>query len=114
MIVKMARDGASASASAVLRDQHAVPDVKLATGKTIGDIIAENDLKPAIPDDLCPDEEGHRPAEPSQREQQGRRQQEEHADGGVKIRRLVRYYKRVGYLPADWQYSIKTAELLLE
>ena len=31
-----------------------------------------------------------------------------------KIRRTVKYYKREGVLPADWEYSIKNAELLIE
>ncbi len=28
-----------------------------------------------------------------------------------KIRRLARYYKEKGILPADWDYSLKLAEL---
>jgi small subunit ribosomal protein S15 len=31
-----------------------------------------------------------------------------------KIRRIVKYYKREGVLPADWNYSIANAELLIE
>jgi small subunit ribosomal protein S15 len=31
-----------------------------------------------------------------------------------KIRRLVKYYKRKEILPADWNYSLKNAELLIE
>lgn len=116
LIVKMARDGASASRiGIVLRDQHAVPDVRLATGKTISDIIAENDLKPAIPDDLSAlmrkaiGLQNHLSENNKDVANKRNMQMVE-----SKIRRLVRYYKRVGYLPADWQYSIKTAELLLE
>ena len=31
-----------------------------------------------------------------------------------KIRRLVKYYKRVGKLPADWQYDPERARLLVQ
>jgi len=31
-----------------------------------------------------------------------------------KIRRIIKYYKREGRIPADWQYSIANAELLIE
>jgi len=30
-----------------------------------------------------------------------------------KIRRLVKYYKRVGKLPKDWKYDPKAAELIV-
>ena len=32
----------------------------------------------------------------------------------ARIRRLERYYKDNGVLPADWKYSINTAELMLK
>jgi small subunit ribosomal protein S15 len=32
----------------------------------------------------------------------------------AKIRRLERYYKRNGVLPADWKYSLSNAELMLK
>jgi small subunit ribosomal protein S15 len=32
----------------------------------------------------------------------------------AKIRRLMRYYKKKGVLPEDWQYNLKTAKLLVE
>ena len=115
-VVKMARDGAvSARIGLVLRDQHAVPDVKLATGRTVSKILAENDLKPAIPDDLAAlmrravSLQNHLNENKKDLANKRNMQMIE-----SKIRRVVKYYKREGYLPADWQYSIKTAELLLE
>src|SRR5438093_6813372 len=52
-IVKMAREGRTgAYIGLVLRDQHAVPNVKLATGKSMQEILAENQLAPQIPEDL--------------------------------------------------------------
>ncbi len=116
IVVKMARDGAtSARIGLILRDQHAVPDVKLATGRTVSEIIAENDLRPAIPDDLTAlmrtaiGLQNHLNENKKDLANKRNMQMVE-----SKIRRVVKYYKREGYLPADWQYSIKTAELLLE
>ncbi len=116
VVVKMARDGAtSARIGLVLRDQHAVPDVKLATGSTVSEIVAANDLKPTIPDDLSAlmrkaiGLQNHLAENKKDLANKRNMQMVE-----SKIRRLVKYYKREGYLPADWQYSIKTAELLLE
>ena len=116
VVTKMARDGAtSARIGLVLRDQHAVPDVKLATGSTVSEIVAANDLKPTIPDDLSSlmrkaiGLQNHLAENKKDLANKRNMQMVE-----SKIRRLVKYYKREGYLPADWQYSIKTAELLLE
>ena len=53
IIVKMAKDGnVSAKIGLVLRDQYGVPDVKLATGKTITQIMKEKGVAPALPEDL--------------------------------------------------------------
>ena len=32
----------------------------------------------------------------------------------AKVRRLVKYYKRTGVLPQNWNYSLKNARLLIE
>ena len=54
IIVKMAKDGNnSAKIGLVLRDQYGVPDVKLATGKTITAIMKEKGVAPALPEDLA-------------------------------------------------------------
>ena len=36
----------------ILRDQYAVPDVKIATGKTVSQILAQNKIVPELPEDL--------------------------------------------------------------
>jgi small subunit ribosomal protein S15 len=116
IIIKMGRDGvASARIGLLLRDQHAVPDVKLATGRTVQDILIENDLQPTIPDDLVA---LMRTAINLQTHLQENRKDLANKRNlqmvESKIRRIVKYYKREGRLPADWQYSIANAELLIE
>ena len=52
-IVKMAKDGNnSAKIGLILRDQYGVPDVKLATGKSITAIMKENNVMSSLPEDL--------------------------------------------------------------
>jgi small subunit ribosomal protein S15 len=116
IIIKMGKDGvASARIGLLLRDQHAVPDVKLATGRTVQDILIENDLQPTIPDDLVA---LMRTAINLQTHLQENRTDLANTRNlqmvESKIRRIVKYYKREGRLPADWQYSIANAELLIE
>ena len=116
IIVKMGKEGAlSARIGLVLRDQYAVPDVKLATGKTITEILKDNNVAPNLPDDLVAlmrtaiNLQVHLSANKKDVANKRGMQITE-----SKIRRLVKYYKRTGVLPADWQYSIANAELLIE
>jgi small subunit ribosomal protein S15 len=116
IIVKLGQDGVPAARiGLVLRDQHAVPDVKLATGQTIAEVLAANQLKPTLPDDLVAlmrkaiNLQTHLGENNKDLANKRNMQMIE-----SKIRRIVKYYKREGTLPADWQYSIQNAELLIE
>jgi len=116
IVVKMGQDGVPAARiGLVLRDQHAVPDVKLATGRTVADILAANQLKPALPDDLVAlmrraiRLQTH--LNENNKDLANKRSMQMIES---KIRRIVKYYKREGVLPAEWQYSIQNAELLIE
>jgi small subunit ribosomal protein S15 len=99
----------------LLRDQHAVPDVKLATGRTVLDILKENNLQPKLPDDLVAlmrtaiNLQTHLMENKKDLANKRNLQMVE-----SKIRRIVKYYKREGVVPADWNYSIANAELLIE
>ena len=53
VILDLRKEGASSSRiGLVLRDRYGVPDVKLALGKRIGDILRENKVASEIPEDL--------------------------------------------------------------
>jgi Ribosomal protein S15P/S13E len=53
LIVKFAKDGlVSARIGLVLRDQYGVPNVKLATGKNVTEIMEEKGVSPSLPEDL--------------------------------------------------------------
>jgi small subunit ribosomal protein S15 len=115
-VVKMAKDGyTSARIGLVLRDQHAVPNVKLATGKTVTQIMADNEVGPALPEDIA---NLMRKAINLNSHLSENRGDISNKRGlqliESKIRRLERYYKGNGVLPMDWKYSIKNAELMLK
>lgn len=116
LIMKLAKDGLpAAKIGLVLRDEHAVPNVRLATGKSVMEIMKENDLTPSIPDDLTAlmrkalNVDTHMTENPKDNATKRSLQLIE-----SRIRRLVKYYKRMGILPAAWTYSLATAELQIE
>ncbi len=98
----------------ILRDQFGIPLVKPILGKKITQVLEEKGLAPPIPEDLMA---------LIRRAVNLRRHLEEHpkdlhAKKGLldlesKIRRLVKYYKRVGKLPPDWEYDPEKARLLV-
>ena len=53
LVVKLAKEGTTPSRiGTILRDQHAVPSIKEATGKSVKQILDTHDIKPELPEDL--------------------------------------------------------------
>ncbi len=115
LIVELAKRGYGPSMiGIILRDQFGIPLVKPILGKKITQVLEEHGLAPEIPEDLM---------NLIRRAVNLRRHLEEHpkdlhAKKGLldlesKIRRLVKYYKRVGKLPPDWEYDPEKAKLLV-
>jgi small subunit ribosomal protein S15 len=116
LVLKYGKEGMpAAKIGMILRDQYAIPDVRLATGKTILQTLTENNIAPKLPDDLVAlmkraiELNVHVVANKKDMANKRGLQLIE-----AKIRRLVKYYKRESILPADWEYSLKNAELLIE
>lgn len=116
LVIKLAKDGLpAAKIGLVLRDEHAVPNVRLSTGKSVLEILEENDLTPEIPDDLqslmrkALNVDVH--VEENKKDYATKRSLQLIES---RIRRLVKYYKRMGILPDNWTYSLSTAELQIE
>jgi len=116
LILTLAEEGHStATIGSILRDQHAVPDVKLATGKRISAILADNDVTMAYPEDmmnlmrkglrLIDHLEGNR------KDLHNGRQLELCES---KIRRLARYYQGQGMIDSDWAYKRDQLRLIVE
>ena len=106
-IVDLAKKGnTTAQIGTILRDQHAVPSVRLVMGERIGQILARNDISPSIPEDLM---DLMRKAlrmldhlSENRKDIHNRRQL--HLVES-KIRRLARYHKGAGALDSDWTYK---------
>ncbi|NPA05049.1 MAG: 30S ribosomal protein S15 [Crenarchaeota archaeon] len=115
IIVDLARKGYGPSMiGIILRDQFGIPLVKPILGKSITEVLEERGLKLVVPEDLF---------RLLERAVNLRRHLEEHpkdmhAKKGLldlesRIRRLVKYYKRVGKLPPDWKYDPARARLIV-
>ena len=99
----------------ILRDQFAVPNVKLATGKNISQILESNNIKSEIPEDLRnliatalslkKHLDNHKKDIKNKRNLQLVES---------KIRRLTKYYHTHNRLPEGWKYSIEQAKLMFE
>ncbi|KGK99406.1 30S ribosomal protein S15 [Methanococcoides methylutens] len=97
-----------------LRDNYGVPDVKLATGKKITDILKENDEAPNVPEDLynlIVKAIGMRKHLVVNNKDVHNKRSLQSTES--KIRRLVKYYQSTKVLPSDWKYKPETAEMLI-
>ena len=116
LVAKLAGENMSmAKVGLVLRDQYAIPDVRLATGKSMKQIFAAKGLTTELPEDLA--SLMKKAVELNNHLKNNRR--DLHNRHGLqlmesKIRRLVKYYKAEGLLPSNWKYSLATAALQVE
>ncbi|BBL67376.1 30S ribosomal protein S15 [Methanoculleus chikugoensis] len=115
IVVDLRKDGMSTSQIGLaLRDRYAVPDVKLATGKRISEILREKGLESEIPEDLrnlMQKALGIRKHLAENKKDVHNVRQLQIAES--KVRRLVKYYVKSGRMPEGWTYKPETAEILL-
>lgn len=116
LAAKLAGEGKNmAMVGLILRDQYAIPNIRLATGKSLKEVLEEKGIKPELPDDLsnlmkrAVEINKHVTANPK----------DLHNKRGLhlvesKIRRLTKYYKREGLIPETWFYSMTSAALQVE
>ena len=108
------KEKSSAEIGTILRDQYAVPDVKLATGRRVVEILEANGLGTEIPEDLrnlIVKALGMRKHLAENRKDVHNKRQLNLTE--AKVRRLVKYYVGTKKLPAGWVYKPETAEILL-
>ncbi|WP_094228004.1 30S ribosomal protein S15 [Methanolobus psychrotolerans] len=115
VVTDMWRQGVSTSEIGMtLRDKYGVPDVKIATGKKITQILRENGEKFAVPEDLynlIVKAIGLRKHMNNNHKDVHNKRSLQNIES--KIRRLVKYYQSTKILPADWKYKPETAEMLI-
>ncbi|MEM2916327.1 MAG: 30S ribosomal protein S15 [Candidatus Woesearchaeota archaeon] len=116
LVVKLAKEGKTGSQiGLVLRDTYGVPDVKSITEKSISEILAEKKLAPELPDDLV----ALMKKSIAIRKHLEENRKDEAAHRGLlltesKIRRLIKYYKRIGRLVVDWKYQPEKLKMYTE
>ena len=99
----------------ILRDQHAVPNVKLLLGKSVGAVLAESGKTREVPEELMN----------MMRKAQGiidhleNNRKDLHNSRQLtliesKIRRSARYYREKGMLSEDWKYKRDQLRLMVE
>jgi small subunit ribosomal protein S15 len=115
VILDLRKEGASsAKIGLVLRDRYGVPDVKLALGKRIGEILREHKVASEIPEDLrdlMMKALGLRKHLAENKKDLHNKRQLQLTES--KVRRLVKYYTGSKKLPKEFVYKPDQAEILL-
>jgi small subunit ribosomal protein S15 len=114
--VQLAKAGRpQAQIGQTLRDSYGVPSIRVVTGKPLAALLADQGVKPEIPDDLqallkrVVHLQGHLKAHPNDlANRRGLTLMES------RIRRLARYYRQRDRIPEGWRYSAAGAALQVE
>ena len=106
VIIKLAKDEVAQSMiGLILRDTYGVPSVKKLTGKSISTILKDSKVDVGVPEDLSALVVKVKSLEKHLKNNT----RDVHNRRGLlfvesKIRRLSKYYKKVGSIPANWSY----------
>lgn len=116
LITKLAKEGNSASKiGTILRDSYGIPNASIVTKKSISNILKEKKLGSEIPEDLLAlirrSIAINKHLEINKKDETAKR-------GLIltesKIRRLIKYYKKMGKLESEWKYDPKRAGMYTE
>ena len=117
LILDLARAGhTTAEIGTILRDKHAVPNVRLVLGKRIGQVLAENDMAGTYPEDMM---NLMRQAVAIINHLGSGNHKDIHNKRALeiteaKIRRLASSYIGENRLPSDWRYKRDELRLMVE
>ena len=111
LIAKLAKEGKSTSQIGILlRDTYGIPNVLALCGKSISAILKERKLIPEVPEDLTALFKKYVAVK---KHIEANKHDETSARGLIltdsKIKRLVKYYKRVGRIPETWKFDAERA-----
>ncbi|MCL4343915.1 MAG: 30S ribosomal protein S15 [Nitrososphaerota archaeon] len=113
LAVKLKNDGVPTSSIGIeLRDKYGVPGIKYVTGKSLVDVLKENNVQDAMPEDLMNLlTKAQRLNRHLQVHKTDRKNRHSLELVEAKVHRLSKYYKSKGILPADWRYKSVIAQL---
>jgi len=116
LILKLAGEGHStAMIGTILRDQHAVPDVRLVTGERISQTLARNDLSGKYPEDMMNlMRQALRMIDHLNENRKDLHNSRQLGLTESRIRRLARYYQNTGRLDSEWAYKRDQLRLMVE
>ncbi len=115
-VIELAKSGASTSEiGMVLRDQYAIPNIKITTGQKVSKILEKNNMQSEIPEDLRNlinrTLKIRKHLETNNGDTTNRRNLQLTE---AKIWRLSKYYHAKNRLPKGWKYSPQQAKLMFE
>ncbi|HII29612.1 30S ribosomal protein S15 [Candidatus Woesearchaeota archaeon CG08_land_8_20_14_0_20_47_9] len=116
LIVKLAKEEKTPSMIGMtLRDTYGIPDVEAITHKRISAVLAEKKLLQEIPEDLMALIKKsimiRKHLETNKKDMPAKRGLELTES---KIRRLIKYFKRVKKLPEEWKYDPDRIRLMIK
>lgn len=116
LVLKISKSGLSPSLIGLtLRDSYGIPDVKSAAGKSITEILKENNSMTKLPEDITALIRHHIQLT----KHTDSNKQDMPAKRGLqitesKINKLAKYYIRTGKIAAGWKFEASKAKLLIE
>jgi small subunit ribosomal protein S15 len=113
LVIKLAKEGNSPSKiGTILRDKHGIPLTRPITGKPITQILKDQKIAPAVPEDLSILlKKASVLATHLERNKKDQHNKRSLQIVEAKIHKLSRYYKNKGILSADWKYAPKIASI---
>ena len=113
IIIKLAKDGFSPSEIGLkLRDEYNIPLVKPILGKSITEILIENDLAPTMPEDLNKLVQKALGLQRHLKMHNGDNRNTRSLELiESKIHRISKFYKKHDKIPKKWKYSAVIAQL---
>ncbi len=98
----------------ILRDEYGVPSFKAQTGKKVVEYLVEEKVYKTFPEDLLNlFRKAVRMHEHLKNNKKDISNKVKLVHVESKIKRLLRYYKRTGKVPKNWNYSVERAALLV-
>lgn len=116
IVSKLSKEGKNASQIGIaLRDIYGIPDIKIATGKRMAKVLSDKGLSSSLPDDMT----ALIRRSLSIKKHLDSNKKDMTAKRGfqltqAKINSLAKYYKRLGRIPLDWKYNLKTVKVYVE
>jgi len=116
LVIDLAKKGYSSSMiGTILRDQYGVSDVKTVVGKSITQIMKENNLYPEYPEDLLNlFKQAVNLYDHLMRHKRDKTSKKGFENLVSKIRRLIKYYKRRKVLPPYFEFDVEKARLIIQ